>query len=161
MDVRKTWLKHLATSNSVQRWALACDPETFAGTARVQTRNTTYLFRNGSCFGVTTGDPERGAISDFVGMKLVGWLLGDADQLYLARKWQAGVCAVLWGAPGSTRPVALTSPTVRFARYVSADARPRPAPIREPDPTYTRINLPMQPQPTFLDSAVRAIARAI
>ena len=159
MDVRKTWLKHLATSNSVQKWARACDASTFAGTARVQTRNTTYLFRNGSCFAVTTGDPERGATSEFVGMKLVGWLLGDQAQLYLTRQWQPGVCAVLWGAP-STRPVALTSPTVRFACYPSADSRPKPAPEREPEPPYTRINLPMQ-APTFLDSAVRAVARAI
>ena len=85
MDARRTWLNHLANSNSVQKWAHACDPYLFAGTCRVQTRNTTYLFRNASCFGVTSGNPEHPTLSDFVGMKLVGWLLARDGQLYLTR----------------------------------------------------------------------------
>jgi len=160
MDARRTWLKHLANSNSVQKWARSCDPALFAGTVRVQTRNTTYLFRNGSCFAVTTGETERQTTSEFVGMRLVGWLRGG-DQLLLTRNWQTGVCAVLWGVPGgASLPVALTSPTQRFAKFVSGDSRPRAALVAEPDPTYTRINLPMRPR-SASNSSVHAISSAI
>jgi hypothetical protein len=163
MDARRNWLRHLATSNSAQKWARSCDPGLFAGTVRVRTRNTTYLFRNGSCFAVTTGDSDRPATSDFVGMKLVGWLLGDRDQLFLTREWKEGVCAVLWGAGREGElPVALTSPTERYAHFgAAADARPVRVPVPEPEPTYTRANIPMHPgRRPVLDSAVQAIARA-
>jgi hypothetical protein len=79
----------------------------------------------------------------------------------LTRDWEAGVCAVLWGtgAPG-TLPVALTSPTQRFARFEHVGSTtPRPLFDAEPDPTYTRINLPMHLG--LEGSAVRPVARAV
>jgi hypothetical protein len=162
MDARKAWLTQLAASPSVQDWALACAPATFDGTARVQTRNTTYLFRNGSCFAVTSSDPDRGTTPDFVGMKLVGWLVTDYPQLHLTRVWRTGVCAVLWGVPGRAGlPVALTSPTQRFARFTSTgpqDPTGRPSVDFTPDLTFTRINLPMRQR---IESSLRPFARAV
>ncbi len=162
MDARKTWLKHLANSRSVRKWAQACDAALFAGTVRVQTRNTTYLFRNGSCFGITHEGRERSTSSGFVGMKLAGWLISDQSQIYLSREWRPGVCAVLWGTDRNGRlPFALTSPTRRFAQFGGApvERRLRAVVERHADPTLTRINLPMGS--AGLHSSVRPVVPAI
>jgi hypothetical protein len=157
MDARKTWLKELASSPTVHAWAADCAATAFPGTTRVQTRNTTYLFRNGTCFAVTHSDPERPMSSDLVGMRLVGWLMPGSGEPRLSRSWLPGAKAVLWGARGQQGlPVALTSRTTRFAQFTSSapvEGRERPSFDHALNQTFTRINLPMP------GSAVRPIAR--
>lgn len=161
MVSKSTWLKQVAASPEVHAWAAASDPSVFAGTSRVQTRNTTYLFRNGCCFAVTHADPQRRASLEFMGMRIAGWLIQDLGGLHLSPSWRPQAIAVLW-RPRKGKPshlgegvVALTSPTTRFTQYANSAPLDLAAKERSHastervlfertlNQTFTRCNLPM------------------
>ncbi len=171
MASRKAWLKQVAASPEVHAWAAASDPAVFAGTSRVQTLNTTYLFRNACCFAVTHADPQRRASLEFMGMRIAGWLIHDLGGPRLSHTWRPQAMAVLW-RPRKGKPsdlgdgvVALTSPTTRFTQYANSaplDVAAQDGPHRATErvlfertlnQTFTRCNLP---RPT---SEIREIRR--
>ena len=79
-DVRT--LKQRLAARSARRWSATPLPECFAGETRIETRNTCYLLRDGVCHAVSRQQELRpGPMphpSEFVGMRVVGWLLRDA-----------------------------------------------------------------------------------
>lgn len=157
---RRTWWTDLAKDASFQDWAAAADPRLFNGTARLETKNTTYLFRNGSCFAVSYRDPERQPSPEMVGMRLSGWVLTAGNVRRLTRVWQQGACAVLWGTKDAgALPAALTSPSVRFTQYIGGQVMEgRPMLERASGVTLTRFNLAgLLPTP----SGVRMTAAAV
>jgi hypothetical protein len=150
MHINQRLVTQLATSRALHVWADGCDSSTFAGTARIETRHTTYLFRNGTCFGVTHRDPSRAPSLGLLGMKIVGWLLpDDADEpdkdvraggMRVSRSWREGARAVLFHKKRAETDVALTSPTTSFT-HVDATPAPKLDPLAHD--TLTRINVPM------------------
>ncbi len=122
MDERRALLKELANS-SVGSWAAAHRPAVFDGSTRVETRNTVYQFLDGVCFAVSRRDASASApdtnstTSDFVGMRIVGFLIHGGDQPTVVQAWRPGAYAVLWrqSALGeSSSTFALTSQTTGF-----------------------------------------------
>jgi len=110
-------------------WGLVPLPRTLAGEARIETRNSIYRLLDGVCYRVDRGLGRPNAVdpADFIGMRVVGWLMRDDPSRTLSLEWRAGANAVLWRPKGGSTPrsaVALTSPSVAF-RQVAASA-PRP-----------------------------------
>jgi hypothetical protein len=116
MTGRKALLKKLA---SVTDWDTA-RRAALEGESWLQTRNTLYRFRDGVCFAVATRDPAKQArASSVLGLRLVGWLVGNEGRGRFTYAWEVGAAAVLWkggGGNGSDETMALTSPTTTFTR---------------------------------------------
>jgi hypothetical protein len=133
MKARRALLKKLA---AITDWDTA-KRAALDGEAWLETRNTTYRFRDGVCFAVACRDPKKNERAGvLVGMRLVGWLCSSAGSVRFSFAWEAGAAAVLWraqvdGVEGSEEAMAMTSPTTLFTRGKSPaslqalhDARP-------------------------------------
>ena len=174
MDARRTYLKDLATQLA-DAWAASATPAALSGDARVDTRNTNYVFKDGVCASITRRDRAwRSDPTEMIGMRLVGFLLHDDPYAGLQQKWRPGAYAVLWRArrAGDTHSsVALTSATTAMtverrafvppplpARAVRRISTPPPLPARALQrpvspvsmvipklPSMTRINVPTPP----------------
>ena len=172
MDARRTYLKDLATQLA-DAWAASATPAALSGDARVDTRNTTYLFKEGVCTSVTRRDRAwRSDPTEMIGMRLVGFLLHDDPYAGLQQRWRAGAYAVLWRGRrtgDAHSSVALTSATTSMTAERRASSPP-PLPSRALQrpvspvsmvipkiPSMTRINVPtppMTPTPTTQPHAV-------
>lgn len=153
-------LRDVASSPALRAWAQACPDCTFAGTARMETRHATYLFRNGGCFAVSGRGLRGGTTStELVGMKIAGWLLAETDPSFdtearmriaeggirVSRNFRPGARAVLFGKTtllGGT-PMALTSPVETFTLYGDGAVEPLRPPSfdRSPTGSLTRVDL--------------------
>jgi hypothetical protein len=119
VDQRRAFLKELA-ARSARQWSATPLPATFLGETRIETRNTCYSLLDGVCYAVTrhqgAGEGPR-APSEYVGMRIVGWLMRDAPRQGIAHAWQPGAYAVLWRpreGDEAHSAVALTSATSAF-----------------------------------------------
>ena len=150
MDGRRAILKKLVADAGEPLIAAALSA--FAGEATVATQNHVYRFHDGICSAVThCNDPRPAARSaQFVGMRMLGWLIdaaGDNDAPRLSQTWEPGACAVLRRSTGSHREsLALTSPTVQCQRPLRFESgvRPRiqPPSLSQPSiQSMTRINV--------------------
>jgi hypothetical protein len=119
MDERRAYLKQLA-ARSARRWSSAPLPECFVGETRIDTRNTCYQLRDGICYAVTRHEGGGGGQkhpSEFVGMRIVGWLMRETPRQGIMHEWQPGAYAVLWRpreGDEAHSAVALTSTTQSF-----------------------------------------------
>lgn len=159
MDERRALLKELANS-TMGSWAAAHRPPIFDGETRVETRNTVYAFVDGVCCAVTRqdGTPSPTA-SDFIGMRIVGWLLGGGGQPTVAQAWRPGAYAVLWrqqvvGANLST--FALTSPSTAFVP-ASQEALVAPPPSSSGLGSYGWAPAPPKPREPASASQARVV----
>jgi hypothetical protein len=118
---RRELIRRLIEEEAVQ---LFLDPSAWLGELTVSTRNTVYKFANGICTGVhRAGQPN--ARSDFLGMRLAGWLIDEDSAPHVSPTWRPGASAVLL-RPGPIRDaVALTSATTQIRRSKPAVA-PKP-----------------------------------
>mgnify|MGYP001550578525 FL=1 len=121
MSNRK-WLKQLAETKT---WTTAIEPLGLAGSHRLETRHTVYIFRDGVCVDVARRncDEEQSSADSAAGMRVVGWLLDIEGQRRLVERWLPGARAVMWRAPGEKTPgkIALTSPSFGFVRCSQPD----------------------------------------
>jgi hypothetical protein len=108
---RKALIKRLVEGGA----QLYVDPTTWLGELTVSTRNTMYKFTNGVCTQVHRAGQE-GRPSDFVGMRLAGWLLDEGSAPRVSPTWRPGASAVLLRPGALQDAVALTSPTVQIRR---------------------------------------------
>ncbi|HEY8090583.1 MAG TPA: hypothetical protein VIF09_22130 [Polyangiaceae bacterium] len=143
MDERRAYLKQLA-ARSARRWSATPLPECFAGETRIETRNTCYQLRDGVCHAVSRqqgSGPGRCHPSEFVGMRIVGWLLRDAPTSGVTLEWQPGAYAVLWRqrADREHSAVALTSTSVAFRPALRTSV---PPPLPHPVATRSRSSTP-------------------
>ena len=154
MDERRAYLKDLA-ARSARRWSSAPLPHCFSGEARIETRNTTYRLRDGVCFDVARREGAglgSSHPSEFVGMRVVGWLLREAPTSGITHEWQPGAYAVLWRPRQPLEAhsaVALTSATHAFRPGVRATV---PPPLPRPS-TPPLLPLPI-PRSTLLPQPV-------
>lgn len=116
MSNRK-WLKNLAGTSIV--------PLGLAGSHRLETRHTVYVFRDGVCVDAARRDCDDDASSDvsMIGMRVVGWLLEVEGHRRLIERWIPGARAVLWRAHSEKTPskIALTSPSFGFVACSQPD----------------------------------------
>jgi hypothetical protein len=154
MDERRAYLKELA-ARSARRWSASPLPASFAGETRIETRNTVYQLTDGVCHAVSRHEGAgagRQHPSEFVGMRLVGWLMRDDPHAGIRQEWKAGAYAVLWrprAAGEEHSAVALTSTTYAF-RVLGRPVRlssPPPLPLSIPRTT-------LLPRPTTPSSWV-------
>jgi hypothetical protein len=177
MDTRRSRLKELA-ARSARLWGLMPVPESLAGEARIETRNTVYRLRDGVCYAVQRDDPGRVDPSAFVGMRVVGWLWRDDPRSVMSLEWQPGAYAILWrkgNGPLDRSAVALTSASIAF-RQVERSMAVRAAPMHRSSvppplpatvqralarpPTPPSLPVPAPPSTTRLhSSAIPAIPR--
>lgn len=145
MEGRRAFLKEIA-SRSAGLWGLVPLPRSLAGESRLETRNSMYRLRDGVCYRVDRGlgRPNHVDPCDFIGMRVVGWLLRDDPTRTLSLEWHPGALAVLWrprGSSASRSAVAMTSPSIAFrqvptsspriaARSASRPSIPPPLPAR-------------------------------
>lgn len=133
MDPRRAYLKQLA-AQSARYWGSAPLPDCFAGETRIETRNTCYQLRNGICYAVTRHESAgagRMHPSEFIGMRIVGWLMRDAPRQGITHEWQPGAYAVLWRPREGSEEhsaVALTSTSSAFRTVVRVTSPPPPLP---------------------------------
>jgi len=125
---------------------LVLDESVWRGEMIVSTRNTMYRFTNGVCASVLRGDQESGP-SEFLGMRIAGWLVDEASAPRVSPTWRPGASAVLL-RPGLLRDaLALTSPTLQMRRHPlkgsGAVRLEPPARIAVAD-SMTRIGVPAQ-----------------
>ncbi|HEY1697817.1 MAG TPA: hypothetical protein VGG39_36905 [Polyangiaceae bacterium] len=131
MDERRAYLKQLA-ARSARTWSSTPLPSCFAGETRIETRNTLYELRDGVCYAVKrqqgAGTGKRHP-SEFIGMRVVGWLMRDAPMQGITLEWQPGAYAVLWRpreAGEEHSAVALTSTTHAFQGVLRPSLPPAP-----------------------------------
>ena len=116
---RKEWLETLA-STSAETWMMAVMPATFDGFTRIETRRTVYRFDDGVCVEAERRSGESMGAADCIGMRIVGWVIGEGA---LVSTWRPGARAVLWRLEeDGTASVALTSPTFAFVAAIRAVA---------------------------------------
>ena len=141
MSTRR-WLKELAASET-KTWMNAVAPLGLAGTHRLETRHTVYVFENGVCVDVArrNEDDEVSAELTMIGMRVVGWLLEIEGQRRLLGRWMPGARAVLWRPSSGNAPtrVALTSQSNAFVECSS------PPEEQEADETSDYISIPPPP----------------
>ena len=148
VDERRRYLKQLA-ARSARAWGSTPLPPCFAGETRIETRNTVYQLRDGVCYAVSRRDeasPGRLHPSEYVGMRIVGWLMRDAPQAGISLEWEAGAYAVLWrprDAGEEHSAVALTSTSLAFRRI----ARAMQAPVPGSEPATVRSGRISTPPP--------------
>ncbi len=139
MNERRAYLKRLA-SQSARHWSQSPLPAAFVGETRIETKNTVYRLTDGVCHAVSRHDGHVGrmAPSEFVGMRLVGWLMRDDPQAGVSLEWKAGAYAVLWRprAGGEEHSaVALTSSSQAFRLLERRVSSPPPLPRSVPQGT--------------------------
>jgi hypothetical protein len=148
MDERRAYLKQLA-ARSARGWGTAPLPECFAGETRIETRNTCYQLRDGVCYAVRrleSAGATRMHPSEFIGMRIVGWLTRDTPRQGITHAWQPGAYAVLWKpreGDAEHSAVALTSTSSAFRTVVRVTA---PPPLL-PQPAAARPARPSTPPP--------------
>jgi hypothetical protein len=100
---------------------LSFDPAAWRGEMIVSTRHTVYRLKDGVCTGVHNQDVahKRG---DFVGMKILGWLVDEDTLPAVSRRWRLGASAILIRPGALGQSLALTSPTVDFCHDASPDS---------------------------------------
>ena len=139
MKARKEWLEMLA-STSAETWMMAVMPAAFDGFTRIETRRTVYRFDDGVCVEVARRSGESAGVEDCIGMRVVGWLIGEGA---LVPTWRPGARAILWRLEeDGTASVALTSPTFGFVaaiRAVAHDPVTRSLYWRRGVPSYARV----------------------
>lgn len=160
MNERRAFLKDLA-ARSADAWAKenAATTPSFRGETRVETKNTIYQFRDGTCVAVTRHDSGwRADPTVFIGMRLVGWLAYDDPSAGLIQDWRPGAYAVLWRSrkPSETHAsVALTSATIS-SEQTTRPSTPPPLPLQRPS-TLTRVHEPSAQKPMKLMTPARPI----
>ena len=109
----RQWLKQLAETKT---WMTAVGPLGLAGTHRLETRHTIYIFRDGVCVDVARRADEESSAQSAIGMRVVGWLLDIEGQRRLVDRWLPGARAVMWRSATERAPskIALTSPSFGF-----------------------------------------------
>ncbi|MFO0677908.1 MAG: hypothetical protein U0169_15330 [Polyangiaceae bacterium] len=102
----------------------------FDGETRIETRNTTYYFVDGVCCEVKRHDGKI-PTSEFIGMRVVGWLVHGGAEAVLEPEFRTGAYAVLYREPSprENKPgnFALTSPAMAFVPACDSSARHRMA----------------------------------
>jgi hypothetical protein len=123
---RKALLKQLVAGAAIDE---EVNRVVFSGETSVLTRNTIYRFYDGTCFAVARRDQHpKTAPTDFIGMRILGWLVDEDATPSLSLQWRPGACAVLRRTTESQRDaIALTSPTLSFKRDVPGELFEPPA----------------------------------
>ena len=159
MDERRVYLKQLA-ARSARRWSEAALPDRFAGETRIETRNTCYLLRDGVCHATSRQEGAgqgRCHPSEFIGMRVVGWLLREAPTSGVTLEWQPGAYAVLWRPRAEYEAhsaVALTSATVAFRPALRASVPPPLPPLAGRSRSSTPPPLPLSARSTLLPQPI-------
>ena len=101
----------------VERGAeLVGDPRSWLGDMAVSTRHTVYRFRDGICIAVHRQDTGNGRGGDYVGMKMIGWLVDEDTAPVVSAEWRPGASAILLRPGANGDSLALTSPTIQLRR---------------------------------------------
>jgi hypothetical protein len=157
MSARKAWLKKLA-SMSKEAWMTAVRPAAMDGTTRVETRRSVYSFEDGICVAVARRDgaedeaPE--STTRVLGMRLVGWMPRDSQELAVSPSWLPGARAILWRPEGPKTgeyALALTSPAFAFVRTASKEVPAPPISERRPRAAVPAYVVPSPPSTTRIE----------
>ena len=139
MSLHKPMLKQLGLKLGLIG-TFPLDAGELAGETRLESLRTIYRFRDGVCVEVERRRDCSPVDGRLVGMRLVGWLVGD--RLFV-HAWQQGARGVLWRPVGGGGTVAKTSSTFAFvidrAQNARAAAPANPPPARPPMESMTRV----------------------
>ena len=147
MSSRKALIKRLLEEGA----QFVTDPTPWLGEMTVATSNTSYRFSNGVCTSVHRFDEKSGR-TDFLGMRLVGWLVDEETEPRISAIWRPGASALLLRAGLVRDSLALTSPTFQIRRYdpnattVSAPQNGLPAghPMKSSGVVVRRVEPPVR-----------------
>jgi hypothetical protein len=133
MSSRKALIKDLLAEGA----EFVTDPTPWLGDMTVCTSNTSYRFSNGVCTAVQRFDEKHGR-TDFLGMRLVGWLVDEETEPRISAIWRPGASALLLRKGLVRDSLALTSPTCQIRR---SDSR---LPAQPPPPLALSAGHPMK-----------------